>query len=361
MFGDHAVEVWEPNVQELIKNTFWPGPKSSMSRFDSYLSYFQWTIRVLAWPGTVVDTADFAIHTYGDLTTLVMRMKVLKNCSRIEMALELQDDFPISSRDQILRSMDLTARLWLTLHVRSVDLPLGPHLSEMTEIDWPPQTSLTGMVANCFPKSNQHKRGGHIDAYFTVQKLHELCRVRVQWTANLQDHLKYDQSTRTLYIFPHAICWESHLESDHIFPRDLVRETMKTLDLLFPQGDEATRKYLLVRGQTSSVLSDRFTRPSDLAEFCYWRHRLTKLHDLFDQPPQTIREVWHDRRDPVRWWTFWLTIVGAIMLQLVMTLAFGVISSYTGYRQAYFAEKAYQLQVWQACSQNNPPAEICKT
>jgi len=79
------------------------------------------------------------------------------------------------------------------------------------------------------------------------------------------------------------------------------------------------------------------------------------LYDVFEQAPRSVLQMWHDRRNTMQWWTFWLAAVIA-----AMTVVFGVFSSYTGYRQAFFAEKAYQLQVWQACSQDNPPAEFCK-
>lgn len=77
-----------------------------------------------------------------------------------------------------------------------------------------------------------------IEPSFTVANLHKLCRIKVQWTANLKDHLKFDRSTTILYLFPHKICLISHLDSCNVLPRELVAETLKTLDLLFPFGRE---------------------------------------------------------------------------------------------------------------------------
>lgn len=78
------------------------------------------------------------------------------------------------------------------------------------------------------------------------------------------------------------------------------------------------------------------------------------LHDVFEQAPRSVLQIWFDRRNPIQWWTFWLAAVIA-----VLTVVFGVISSYTGYRQAFLAEKAHRLQVWQACSKDDPPIELC--
>ena len=348
----------EPQVQQYIKDAFWPNSKSSIAEYASYFRYFQWTLSVLAWPKGIIDSEQFALKTYGDLARTVRCMETNIGLSRLMIAEKLRDGLPKSSQGQILRSMDLAARLWLTLHVRSRDFPVGPSLSDITETQWMDRMSLQNMVQECFQPSTYsiEPYAARIDTAFTVKNLRKLCRIKIQWTANLRDHLDYDRSTGTLHLFPHKICLISHLESNDVLPKDLVAETLRTLDLLFPFGEESTQKYLAESGQDFYRTSSRdLSRATDFGEFRYWRRRLVELHGLFHQAPRSVLQMWHDRRNPIQWWTFWLAVVIALL-----TVLFGVISSYTGFQQVALAEKAYQLSVLQACSQGNISLQICR-
>ncbi|MCJ1450330.1 hypothetical protein MMC28_000660 [Mycoblastus sanguinarius] len=352
------VQPLEPQAEQYIKEIFWPHSRSSVAEYASYFRYFQWAISVLAWPEGIIHRENFAIQTYGDIAKIVRVMELDGEDTRLVIAQKLQIEFPGSSPGQILRSLDLTARLWLTLHVRSEDYPVGPSLSDITEVPWTEKASLRATIQDCFPSSSYSASGqeARIDPEFTIQNLHKLCRVKVQWTANLKDHLSYDRPTSTLHLFPHKICLISHLESCNILPKDLVSETLRTLDLLFPFGNESTQKYLDKTSQSFYRTSSRdLSRAVEFGEFRYWRKRLIELHEVFNQAPRSILQMWHDRRNPIQWWTFWLAAAIA-----VLTITFGVIASYTGFRQVSLAEKAYQLSLLQACSQSNPLADICK-
>ncbi len=346
-----------PQLQPYIKDVFWPHSRSLVAEYVSHFKYFERTLGVVAWSNGTVNGEGFAIKTYEDLAKFVRCMKESKLCRKVEIAERLHKEFATSTQGQILRSLDLTARLWLTLHVRSDDFPFGPGLSDTTETQWTGAMSLNGMIGESFTSSNSppSRQEMRIDAEFTVVKLSKLCRLETHWTANLKDHLRYDQTKATLHTFPHKICLVSHLESSNIFPEGVLAETIRTLDLLFPFGHESTREYLDKSGQTFYRTSSRdLSRPIDFGEFHHWRKRLMDLHDVFEQAPRSVLQIWFDRRNPIQWWTFWLAAVIA-----VLTVVFGVISSYTGYRQAFLAEKAHRLQVWQACSKDDPPIELC--
>ncbi|KAL2040353.1 hypothetical protein N7G274_006796 [Stereocaulon virgatum] len=350
----HSLEF---QVQQYIKNAFWPKSKSSINEYASYFRYFQWTLSILAWPESSVDGEQFAIKTYGDLARTVRCMETNIGLNRLMIAEKLRHELPQSSQDQILRSMDLAARLWLTIYVRSRDVPVGPSLSDITETQWMDTMSLQNIIQECFQPSNcstQHCEA-RIDVAFTVNNLRKFCRMKIQWTANLKDHLNYDRSTGTLHLFPHKICLISHLESKSVLPTDLVAETLRTLDLLFPFGDESTQKYLAESGQDFYRTSSRDpSRATDFGEFRYWQRRLVELHELFHHAPKSVLQMWYDRRNPVQWWTFWLAVAIAFL-----TILFGVISSYTGFQQVVLAEKAYRLAILQACSQGNFSADLC--
>lgn len=355
---DHSFQLG-PEVQQYIKEVFWPHSKASIAEYASYFKYFKWAISILAWPDGISYETQFCMRTFQDLGKIIKCIDLHPDLDRSKMAEELKCEFPNSDRGQILRSLDLVVRLWLNLHVRSQDFPLGPSLSDMTETEWLEKATLNKLVKDCFQPSSYslNEQNKNIDPAFTIKNLRRFCRIKVQWTANLRDHLLYDRSTATLHLFPHKICLISHLDSRNVLPKDFVAETLRTLDLLFPFGEEDTRKYLDQTGQTFYRTSSRdLSRATDFGEFRYWHKRLMVLHGVFNQAPRSILQLWYDRRNPLQWWTFWLAALIA-----VLTIVFGVISSYTGFQQLAIAEKAYQLSVWQICSQPNPPAALCKT
>ena len=340
-------------LQQYIRGAFWPQSRSSIVEYASYFKYFQWSISIISWPHNHFDKGLFAAQSYADLARFVKSLNSMANYSRASIALELKQEFPYCSDAQILRSMEIAVRLWLMLNVRSEDFPVGPSLSYISETAWPERTSLKTLIEDTFfPDSllpNSHS--SRIDPTFTVRNLRKLCRVKIQWTGNLRDHLSYDHLTATLYLFPHKICLISHLESCEVFPKDLLVDTIKTLDLLFPLGEESTHRYLDEIGQSFHRTSSRVLyRATSFEEFRYWRKRLVELHDVYNQTPGSLFQLWHDRRNPIQWWTFWLAAAIALM-----TVIFGVIGSYTGFRQVSIAQKSYELAVSQACSQENPP------
>lgn len=67
--------------------------------------------------------------------------------------------------------------------------------------------------------------------------------------------------------------------------------------------------------------------------FTFWRDRLIILKQVFDEArPNTIHQWWHDRRNGVQWYTFWVAI-----LVLILTVFFGLVQSIEGALQVYKA------------------------
>lgn len=354
---DDCTRLLQPEVQQYVKDVFWPQSKSSTAEFASYFKYVQWTLSMLSWPDGIVDSNQFAARTYGDLAKITRWLELNTNCSRLAIAEKLREDFPYCTQAQILRSVDLTVRLWLTLYVRSEDFPLGPSLSDITEVRWHQKISLKTMIEETLPTGSYAAMNQRtsIDSSFTAKNLRKICRITIHWTANLKDHLSYERSTSTLRLFPHKICLISHLESTDVLPKGLVAETLRTLDLLFPFSKESTQKYLDETGQQFyRTSSPDLSRATDFREFRYWRKRLVELQDVYQEAPKGVIQMWYDRRNPMQWWTFWLAAAIALL-----TVVFGIINAYTGFRQVALTKKANQLSILQICSQTRVP-DVCK-
>lgn len=75
-------------------------------------------------------------------------------------------------------------------------------------------------------------------------------------------------------------------------------------------------------------------RSRQIEQFEFWRDRLVILKQAHDDAtPRTLPQWWHDRRNGVQWYTFWVAI-----LVLVLTVVFGLIQCIEGGLQVY---KAY--------------------
>ena len=336
-------------VQYHVRHSFWPGSTTSLSEFLSYFRYFQWTSSLVLWPMVAAEKSLFAIQKYQDLGAVVQCLNEHSDETRMKIATRLEALFPQSSQDAILRSVDLAVRLWMTLNLRARDLPVGPWESDVTTVEWERKQSLHNLVAATFPKCGKGLSlpafdQNHIDPAFNIMTLRKICRVKVQWTHNLKDHLRFDHSTWTVYIFPHKVCLLNHFEWCNVYPKDFLLETMRTLDLLFPYGDSSTETWLEENNQPFHRTSTSYmqSRASDLAEFRYWRQRLMELYHVFRQPPTTVYRLWHDRRNPMQWYTFWLAVLIA-----VLSIVFGSLGTYIGFRQIQLAEQSIQISLGQ--------------
>jgi hypothetical protein len=129
-----------------------------------------------------------------------------------------------------------------------------------------------------------------------------------------------------------------------IFPAGLVEETLKTLTLLLPESDRQTRLWVKEQIATHKVfkldghlaqLGPSRARDRRFENFTYWHDRLIMLKQAFDDStPSTPAQWWHDRRNMVQWYTFWVAII-----VFLMTLFFGLIQSSEGALQVYVSWK----------------------
>ncbi|KAH7082051.1 hypothetical protein FB567DRAFT_561946 [Paraphoma chrysanthemicola] len=177
---------------------------------------------------------------------------------------------------------------------------------------------------------------------FTAFNLQRLAGLEIHWTDNLADHLRLIENDRKLCIFHHATFLRS--QKNNIYPDGLIRETLRTLDLLFPCYDSKTEKWLnsLESAKSDAKLPDPALLDCDRMlsddrradKFSFWLDELLTLKEKFDQPrPASIAQFWYDRRNKVRWYTF---CIAALVLCLI--IFFGVVQSLEGALQVY---KAY--------------------
>jgi hypothetical protein len=183
-----------------------------------------------------------------------------------------------------------------------------------------------------------------MDPRFTAAHLVKVCNIKLNWTDNLADHLRFDKKYRVLTMYKHKICLVNHYESEGIaiIPQDILLEALDTLNLLFPFSDESTRELLLKEKQPFWSLGNcKRERELDLSKYSYWGDQLTELHRVFHEPPHNWWQLLIDRRDKKEYVTLMIAILAFILA--LFSLILGAIS-------AVYAVKQYNLGIAQACS-----------
>jgi hypothetical protein len=134
------------------------------------------------------------------------------------------------------------------------------------------------------------------------------------------------------------------INDSSIFPDGFLEETLQTLALLFPSGDKKTKDWIKRKFQDEegSCYPDKgilelealIAGDRRIEKFKFWRDELVTLKEKYEQPrPTSISQFWHDDRNKVQWYTFWIAF-----LVLLLTVFFGLVQSIEGALQV---EKAY--------------------
>lgn len=220
--------------------------------------------------------------------------------------------------------IDVCLRLWLMINFRCSSV--GGYGGDSSSIEWEEGVPLASKLSDLFPRSttdlslNQR----HLSAQFTVACMVEVSGLKVRWTSSLVEHLRLDCDQKTLWIFPHQLYLQQHAKSTGTartgLPANLYEEAIKTLDLLFPSKDEATKRLLKKHGKVLHTVGPS-QRELDLRRFSFWRDRLLELDEfVFRAPSEDWRQLWCDRRDPQKFWTFWIASM-IFVLTIASTVA----------------------------------------
>jgi hypothetical protein len=125
-----------------------------------------------------------------------------------------------------------------------------------------------------------------------------------------------------------------------VIPDAVIDEYFKTINLLFPSWDLKTQKLLRKCGQTFGMeVPTIYPGPVYLSDLYFWRDRMATLYTEFCSPSPSMTQLFHDRRDVMKWFTFWwfgVLIVG-------LTIIFGVIASITACLSTIYTYQALLL------------------
>jgi hypothetical protein len=248
--------------------------------------------------------------------------------------------------ENVDNTINLVARLYLMLNVRASEPTLT---TGRTKLQWT-NGSPRSFLLNQFKHSELlHDISVKFEKTFTARNIEHIAGIGIYWTDNLADHLRMlDAEDKTVAIFHHASFLKYQASPvfppffPALYPTGLIEETLQTLALLFPQHDKETKTWLQSPSKKNSYRIDEQLlkcgrlRLDDRQKnnFHFWHDRLVILKQAYDESrPATLSQWWHDRRNTVQWYTFWVAIV-----VLLLTIFFGLVQSIEGALQVY---KAY--------------------
>jgi len=317
-------------ASEII-GKLWPGESTSDWKPDwrPFLAYYTAQCR-----SALVDRGEnILLRKHQHVLSITNQFKELAPRDIIKEDLkELFTSKSDREKEILNNSVDLAARLYLMVNIGEVKFAV----SSGTSWIWR-EGNLRDFISSKFSFPQKYTANITFQKSFNAYGLRRIAGIKFEWTNNLADHLRMTDD-KTVEIFHHA-SFLKHVRHQ-LFPDGLLEETLRTLSLLFPPHDPDTEKFF--QGLETSIILDKHLAQCKqlqleqrrIETYTFWHDRLILLAQAFDQSrPATLSQWWHDRRNGVQWYTFWVAIV-----VLFLTIFFGMVQSVEGALQVY---KAY--------------------
>ena len=300
---------WQPTVQEFFVSYTAETALLRFGKGDHWED--QWTFPIRAhWQ--VVDLIEYFRTNLTTVTCDNARLHVRSKLSLPQSTtFDTEDD-----------AIYLTLRLWLMINFRLPD-QVGMGQGRPCVV-WRSDYTLALQLETIFEASSTVPLGHHqrLDPDFTAVTMMRVCRLKVEWTSSLEDHLRLDREHRTLWVFANKRYLSMrplYISSASLFP-DLLDETGRTLDLLFPSWNPGTKTLMKQMGLDFHRVNPQ-DRSLSLRHYSVWRDRILELYeDIYLAPAQGWAQLWNDRRDPQKFWTFWVALL-VLILTLLSTFA----------------------------------------
>ncbi|TFB04731.1 hypothetical protein CCMA1212_003162 [Trichoderma ghanense] len=243
----------------------------------------------------------------------------------------------LSTAADIEHDMDMCARLLTMTEVHHCES--SARLCRIAAVPWT-KGSLRDALACyfCSQKTLQADQT-RLSKDFTAWNLRCIAGVDIRWTANLADHLRFVDADQAVFIFHCASFLQVHKNlNNNPFPESFIQETLDSIALLFPSHDNKTTRWLKSLTEVDPQLAKRECierHKLGFGHFNYWHDRLVILKQVLDESsPSTLSQRWHDRRNCLRWYTFWIAIP-----LFVITVFFGVVQTVEAAVQIYLSCK----------------------
>ncbi|KAK4464545.1 hypothetical protein QBC42DRAFT_43452 [Cladorrhinum samala] len=303
---------------------------------------------------------SFAITKPAGFVSLVARIQAIASSgiSRTE-ALQVARELVVEeapSEDQLMASVDVAVRLWLTVDVSSFKSRRQGLLS------WKSTETLSEVVQAHFRNLEQEQPfltpaadRGQVDSNLTAKFLVKYRGYNIIWTSNLAVHLAIDWEYKTITVYEHKVFLDNQLKyltssSGLPIPPAVLEEAIDTLNLLFPFQVDSAKRFLAKHKKPFYGLgSCGRPRKLDISDYRYWRSRVSDLGHITTGPPVGLQQLrLHNKGENLlQFATFWTAIaVGAFT---VASIAIGLAALVYGKKQYELGLRQYQVSVYQLC------------
>lgn len=321
---------------QLWGNPITPTIEGDLCSMQPYFQYYSTQCRQFLLDGGM----HVSVSTHNDVVSLANIIRQDRERSDV-----LQCHTKAAHTDAANCSINLCARLLLMVAIG--EPPNG--LQGPNTIHWDIGT-LAVFTERCFGVQHQlSPENAQISKMLTVVNLQKIGGLEIEWTWNLADHLRLVDDDRKILVFrcvSYLNFQNKHFASRPplLFPAGFLDETLRTFSLLFPQNDAASQKWLGVQIKSQCLdpallrCGSLWTHERRYENFKFWNNRLVILKQaLNDARPQNLTQWWHDRRNGVQWYTFWVAI-----LVFVVTIFFGIVQSLEGALQVWLSWKSME-------------------
>lgn len=350
--------------QRELLQSFWPGLGNNVE-LEDHVEFFRFvdqTLSILS-----LGRTAFAMKTFQHLFDTIQYLRTHIALPKEDLVQELKRTRFVNAEDgKIVKSIELSVYLWLGI---SIAFSGGIGFADSRDycIAWDRTVPLNVLTNACFSSYTTTLKDTAVefDSLVYIVNLAWFRGVRVKWTHYLSDHLRLEgrPGKRILHIYQHKRILSNHQTVGSPFQDGLLKEALHSIDLLFPFGHEATRKFLEKQSKVSMLFE--FSPQSDQAlgldDFPHFKYRLITLLNLAHGPPENLLQRLLDTSDMSQWMTLWIGILGI----LILTLLFGILSTIyaiKSYNVAVtsldIAVKSYELSVILACQQDPRPAQL---
>ncbi|KAJ8133428.1 hypothetical protein O1611_g197 [Lasiodiplodia mahajangana] len=346
-------EIWGPS----------PNPDVARTRFDtlaSFLLHFE-------------KEREFEQAHEDDVIATIRAFRQYPGKRKSELRSDSESASTRSSGSSDGPNFDLVVRcMFLTACSPPGSSTMGGH--SIFRPRWKESESLERYLARVFPvtRAPQQDLASFRLGKLSASYLRSFAYIQIRWTDNLSDHLILlrGEGWKSLYLFRHPgflkVSLDVLSDADEdaaqtplealklgCLPPSLLKETLMTLDIIFPViGDNASRSILereVEKNGLDQYLLDRFyldsrdhERPSDALDpsdvrslylkYPYWADRLYDLWREADDPTPTTRiERWTEARRNPRF-AYWCTVVS-----ILIAISFGIFATALGAVQVWIS------------------------
>ncbi|KAF5578261.1 hypothetical protein FPCIR_11664 [Fusarium pseudocircinatum] len=288
----------------------------------------------------------YTTPTFGELGDLIRHIQGPNHKNKADLVTDQSQAW--------YNTVDIAARMWLTIDIQ--------HSNTQSPgcFQWHQDKTLPSALREWFDQSISSMRPlddkdtRQIPLDFSIPNLIRYYEMKVIWTSDLLQHLNIDWEHNQIKVYEHGICLRNHMKNPGLlpFPKELVKEAIDTLTLLFPRCRGTDD---LLSKERRAILDVPYGRSRSLAlsNYHYWKRNLSELVTHWENGPKGLSQIRlkPDHGNLMEYITFWVATL--VLILTILSIAFGVASLVLAKKALDVSVQSYSLALAIACADTN--------